>query len=235
MKRSLDKFILYMPVLFIKQYPYAWIAAVVLWTWPPNLSGIFFLIVVIGIFSLRWRAAAWISELRRQHAPRNETFHIDRLPVPLERAVRNFALLLAGGGMAAWLIDGQFGLTYWQSFFLFVGFAFFYTDTRFFGAATIYVVTAGGIAIYFVPGHIDYRIFIRFNEMGQVLRMDHIEERSKTWSVLSRVRAARSGVLLVPRYSKGFTRVLNGEVLLTPTNVDEFLKHVPSTLVMDKR
>ena len=42
MKRSLDKFILYMPVLFIKQYPYTWIAAVVLWTWPPNLSGKFF-------------------------------------------------------------------------------------------------------------------------------------------------------------------------------------------------
>lgn len=30
MKRTLDKFILYIPVLFIKQYPCAWLAGVAL-------------------------------------------------------------------------------------------------------------------------------------------------------------------------------------------------------------
>ena len=234
MKHSLNKFILYFPTLFIKQYPYAWIAAIVLWSWPPNISAVFFLIVAIGIFSLRWREAAWISEMRRQHAPRNETFYVDRVPVPSQRAVRNLAILLAGGGLLAWFLDGRFNLTFWQAFIMIVGFFLFYVDTRFFGAVTIYIVTGGGIAIYFVPGHTDYRIFIRFNEMGQIVRMDHIEKRPKSWTVLSRVRAAKSGILLVPRYAKGFTKVLDGEVLLTPTNVDEFLKHVPSTLVTEK-
>jgi hypothetical protein len=234
MKHSLNKFILYFPTLFIKQYPYAWIAAIVLWTWPLNISAIFFLIVVIGVFSLHWREAAWISEMRRQHAPKNETFYIDRLPISVQRSVLRIAILLAVSALTAWLIDGPFDLGYWQALIMIVGFLLMYVDTYFFGALTIYVVTGGGIAIYFIPGHTDYRIFIRFNEMGQVVRMEHIEKRPESWSVLSRVHTAMSGILLVPRHAKGFTRVLDGEVLLTPTNVDEFLKYIPSTLMADK-
>jgi hypothetical protein len=233
LKQSLDKFILYFPVLFIKQYPYAWIAAVVFWYWPPIISGVFLLIVAIGGISVRWREAAWISEMRRQFAPNNATFYIDRLPVPIARAVRNVVILLAISGLVAWWINGRIDLTFWQAFIMLVGFALFYLDTRFFGAVTIYIVTAAGIAIYFVPGHTDYRIFIRFNEMGQVVRMDHLEKPLEAWTVCSRVRAAQSGILLVPRYANGFTKLLD-EVLLTPTNVDEFLKHVPSTLVTNK-
>lgn len=234
MKHSLNKFILYFPTLFIKQYPYAWIAGIVLWAWPVNISAVSFLIVAIGMLSLRWREAAWISEIRRQYAPKNETFYIDRLPISVQRSVLRIAILLAVSALTAWLIDGPFDLGYWQALIMIVGFLLMYVDTYFFGALTIYVVTGGGIAIYFIPGHTDYRIFIRFNEMGQVVRMDHIEKRPESWSVLSRIRTAKSGVLLVPRYAKGFTRVLDGEVLLTPTNVDEFLKYIPSTLMADK-
>lgn len=234
MKHFLDNFILHIPTLFIKQYPYAWIAGIVLWTWPVNISAVFFLIVAIGLFSLRWREAAWISEMRRQHAPKNELFYIDRVPVPMTRAVRNIAILLAVGGVTAWFIESRLALTFWQTFLMIVGFGVIYLDTRFFGAVTIYIVTGGGIAIYYIPGHTDYRIFLRFNEMGQIARLSHIENIPKSWTVLSRVRAVKSGVLLVPRHPKGFTRVLDGEVLLTPTNMDEFLKYIPSTLVTDK-
>ena len=188
-RQMLNNIILHFPTLFIKQYPYAWIAAIALWTWPPNISAVFLLIVVIGIFSLRWREAAWISEIRRQHAPKNETFYIDRIPVPIERAVRNIAILIAGGGLLAWFLDGLFNLTFWQTFIMLVGFFLFYVDTRFFGAVSIYIVTGGGIAIYFVPGHTDYRIFIRFNEMGQIVRMNRIEKQPESWSALSRVHA----------------------------------------------
>jgi hypothetical protein len=234
MQQKLDSFILSIPTLFIKQYPYAWIAGIVLWTWPVNISAVFFLIVAIGLFSLRWREAAWISELRRQHAPKNETFYVDRLPIPMTRAVRNLATLVAVSAVTAWMLGDRMNLNPLQAFIIISGFGLFYLDTHFFGAVTIYIVTGGGIAIYYIPGHTDYRIFIRFNEMGQIARMGRIEKRPESWSVLSRVRAATSGLLLVPRYAKGFTRVLDGEVLLTPTNMDEFLKYIPSTLVTDK-
>lgn len=233
MKHSLNKFILSIPTLFIKQYPYAWVAAVVLWSWPPGISILFLLIVACGIFALRWRSTAWIAELRQQHAPRNETFCIDHPPIPWERAARNIAILLAGTGLLAWLMNGKFGLSYWQSFLMLAGFALFYLDTRFFGAETIYVITGGGIGIYYVPGHTDYRIFLRFNEMGEIVRLNQVDKIPASWSVCARSRAVKHGILLVPRHAKGFTKLLD-EVLLVPTDMDEFLKQVPSTLVSDK-
>jgi hypothetical protein len=231
MKRFLDKFILYIPTLFIKQYPYAWLVVVALWSWPPNVSAIFFSIVLIGILSLRWREAAWISEMRRQHAPGDQTFYIDRPPVPIRRALRNLAIIGVACALAAWFLDGSFKLGFLQTFILLFVFFLFYIDTRFFGAATIYIATSGGIALYHIPGHVDYRIFIRFNEMERVARMDSIDKISEKLTVISRLRTAASGVLLLPRSLKGFSRMLNGGVLLTPKNVDAFLKHIPSTLV----
>jgi hypothetical protein len=235
MKRFLDKFILHIPTLFIKQYPYAWLVVVALWSWPPNVSAIFFSIVLIGILSLRWRETAWISEMRHQHAPGDQSFYIDRPPVPIQRALRNLAMLVVVCILVAWFMHGIFNLGLLQTFIMLSGFAVCYIDTRFFGAVTVYIVTGGGIAIYYVPYHTDYRIFLRFNEMRQVERMDHIGKIPETWSVLSRVKTAGSGVLLLPRSPKGFTRILDGDVLLTPTNVDEFLKHIPSTLVTIKK
>jgi hypothetical protein len=234
MKQTLDRFILSIPTLFIKQYPYAWIVAIALWSWPLNISAALFLIVAFGMVSLRWREAAWIAEMRRQHAPRNETFYVDRLPVPAPRAVRNIAILTAVSAATAWTLGGRLNLTQWQTFIMIFGFGLFYLDTRFFGAVTIYIVTGGGIATYYLPGHTDYRIFIHFKEMDGIARLTQIEKLSESWTLLSRGRMATSGVLLKPRDVRGFSRFLDGEVLLTPTNVDEFLKHVPSTLVMEK-
>ena len=194
----------------------------------------FFSIVLIGILSLRWREAAWISEMRRQHAPGDQTFYIDRPPVPIRRALRNLAMLVVVCFLLAWFMHGIFNLGLLQTFIMLSGFALCYIDTRFFGAVTVYIVTGSGIALYYIPGHVDYRIFIRFNEMERVARMDSIDKISEKWTVISRLRTAASGVLIVPRSPKGFSRMLNGEVLLTPTNVDEFLKHIPSTLVTIK-
>lgn len=101
MKQTLDHFILSIPTLFIKQYPYAWIVAIALWSWPLNISAALFLIVALGMVSLRWREAAWIAEMRRQHAPKGGTFYVDRLPVPAPRAVRNIAILTAVSAAAA--------------------------------------------------------------------------------------------------------------------------------------
>jgi len=231
MKQFLDRFILYFPVLFIKQYPYAWIAGVALWSWPPNISAAFFLIVLLGILAIHWREAAWISEMRRQHAPHGETFYIERLPIPIGRAVRNITILLVISATLAWFFSGMFRLGFWQTFILVFGFAICYLDVRFFSFVTIYIVTGGGIAIYFVPSHTDYRLFFSFKEMAEVRRLDHIEKIGEKWTVLSRLRTASSGLLLVPRSPKGFTRILDGEILLTPRNVDEFLKYIPSTLL----
>jgi hypothetical protein len=232
MKKFLDTFILSFPVLFLKQYPYAWIVVVVLWSWPPILSATFFAVIVVGIASLHWRAAAWISEQRRQFAPGGQTFIIQQPPIPWALTARYLFYLLIGSAAAAWFVDGRIGLGFWQAFLLLAGFAVTYMDARFFGPQSIYIVTETGICIYFVPGHLDYRLILNFKEIGKVKRLDHIEKIEETWSVCSRMRKPQSGVLLVPRNPYGFSKQLQ-EVLLTPTDVDEFLKHIPSTLTKE--
>jgi hypothetical protein len=152
MKQFLDRFILSVPVLFIKQFPYAWIAAVALWTWPPVIPGILLLIIVAAILMLRWRSRAWISNVRREHAFKDGKFHVDEPDIPWTDSARKVAILLLGAGLAAWLLDGQFRLNFWQFFFLIVGFTLLYQDTRFFGAPTTYIITNQGIGIHFIPG-----------------------------------------------------------------------------------
>lgn len=232
LKQALENFIISVPTLFIKQYPYAWFPAIVFWTWPPGISLVFFFIITVGILSLHWRVAAWISEMRRKFVPANGPLYVERTPIPIGTAARTIAMLLVSDALLAWL-GNRFGLSYWQTFILVAGFTLCYMDTRFFGATTVYIVTMSGIAIYYIPGHVDYRIFLWFKEMDKVVRLDKIEKIPESWSVLSRLRTAQSGILLVPRNPRGFTKRLN-EVLLTPTDVDKFLELIPSTLVANQ-
>ena len=99
MKSFLDRFILGFPVLFLKQYPYAWIAVVALWPQAPSLAAVFLAVIVIGLLSLRWQAAAWKSELRRMHAGTDGKFYVDEPPIPWQRAARNIAFLIAAAAV----------------------------------------------------------------------------------------------------------------------------------------
>ncbi len=104
MKQAFDHFILAIPVLFIKQFPYAWIAAVVLWSWPPFFSGIFLSIIVIGLLMLRWQSSAWISNLQREHAFKDGKFHVDQPSFSFMDSARKILILMAGAALLAWLL-----------------------------------------------------------------------------------------------------------------------------------
>ena len=170
MKQAINRFILGFPVLFLKQYPYAWIAVVALWPRSPSVAALFLAIVAAGILSLRWQSAAWVSHMRFKHAGEGGRFYVDQPPIPWQKSVARIGLLAAGGAVLAYLLQGQFGLSFWQFFAMIVGFTLFYQDTRFFGAAVTYVITATGIGIRFVPGHLDYNLFLPFREIGRIER-----------------------------------------------------------------
>ena len=154
MKPLLDRLILGFPVLFLKQYPYAWIAIVALWPRSPSLASLFLGIVVLGLVCLRWQTAAWISHIRREHAGTDGKFYVDQPPVAWQNAARNITVLIAGSVLGAYILRGQFGLSFWQLLVMLVGFSIFYQDTRFFGAAVTYIITATGIAIRSSSGHL---------------------------------------------------------------------------------
>ena len=224
MQQFLDRLILGFPVLFLKQYPYAWIAAVALWMWPPGISVIFIFIILLGILMLSWQTSAWISNLRREHAFEGGKFHVDQPPIPLGKFVQRFLILLVGSGLFAWLLNGRFGLNFWQFFLMAIGFTLFYYDTRFFGAATTYVITDEGIGIRWVPGHIDYRLFLFFKEISHIEKREY--QKDENWDLFVRSRDTKDGLLLIPRNSNGFTRRID-KLFIAPQDMRTFLEQLP--------
>ena len=224
MKPALDRFILNIPRLFIKQYPYAWFPLIVLWAWPPNIAIIFLVIILLGLSMLQWQRSAWMSHMRREHAGADGKFYVDVPAVPLGRAVRNIAILLAGSGLLAVILKGQFGLSFWQIFLLSVMFTLTYRDAQFFGALTIYVITATGIAVYFAPGHLDYRLFLTFKEIARIERTSF--KKDHNWDFFARTRDGSDGLLLVPKNIKGFSKRLE-MLFIVPQDIDAFLEQLP--------
>jgi hypothetical protein len=224
MKPFLDRFILGLPVLFLKQYPYAWIAIVALWPRSPSVAILFLGIVLLGVLSLRWQTAAWISLIRREHAGKDGKFYMDQPPISWQNSARKIAILVAGSVLVAYLLRGQLGLSFWQFLILLVGFTIFYQDTRFFGAAVTYIITASGIAIRFVPGHIDYRLFLPFREISRIEKSTY--EMDKNWDLFARVRDTKEGLLMTPKNPNGFTKRIE-KLFIAPQDRERFLAELP--------
>ena len=224
MRTFLDRFILGFPVLFLKQYPYAWIATVAIWPRSPSVAGLFLGIVLLGLLSLRWQSAAWISHVRREYAGPGGKFYVDQPPVTWQRAARNIAILTAASVVVAYLLRGQFGLTFWQLLILLVGFTVFYQDTRFFGAAVTYIITAAGIAIRFVPGHLDYRLFLPFREISRIEKSEFKKDRG--WDLFARARDTKVGLLMTPKHPDGFTKRID-KLFIAPKDTETFLAQLP--------
>lgn len=224
MKSFLDRFILGIPHLYIKQFPYAWIVFIALWTWPPNLSSIFLLIILIGLFMLHWQYSAWVSTLRNEYAPRDGKFYIDRPPVPIQRAVRNILILLMAAGITAFFMNGQFGLTVWQFFLIIVGFSLLYRNSLFFGAPTPYVITASWIGVHFAPGHLDYRLFLKFDEISHIERC--VYQKDKGRDCFARIQYAKDGSLFIPKSPNGFTK-RTWKLFIIPKDIEKFQEQLP--------
>ncbi len=223
MKKSLDRFILGIPRLYIKQYPYAWIFFIALWKWPPDLSFAFLLIILLGMALVAWQQSAWVSNLRDEYAPHSERFYVDRPPVPVRRAVKNITLLVVIAAGVAFFLNQQIGLTQVQVFLLIVGFSLLYRNSFFFGAPTIYVVTSSGLGIYFAPTNPDYRLFLKFDEISRVERCGY--QRDRNWECFARTQA-EDGLLLLPKSPKGLTRQIE-KLFIAPTDIGKFTAQLP--------
>jgi hypothetical protein len=224
MKQFLDRFILWIPVLFIKQYPFAWLAVVAFWPDSPLWAALFLLIIVVGILALRWQRSAWISQMRRIHAGRDGKFYIDEPPVVWNKIARNLAILIALSIVMAFILRDQFGLTFWQYIALAIGFTILYRDTRFFGFPVTYIITATGIGIRLVLGHLDYRLFFPFKEISRIERGKY--KKQFDTDIFARTQEAGDGLLLIPKDPRGFSKRID-KLFIVPQNVDKFVEQLP--------
>src|ERR1051325_7047615 len=106
MKLFLDRLILGFPILFLKQYPYAWILCVILAPRAPSFAAFFLVVVLLGILLPRWQSAAWIAEMRRRYAGSDGKFYVDQPPLSWQRTTRNMILLILGSIFIAYLLKG---------------------------------------------------------------------------------------------------------------------------------
>lgn len=224
MKPFLERFILRFPVMFLKQYPYAWIAVVGLWPRSPWLAAIFLMIIAIAMLVLRWQNAAWIASIRRQYAGQDGKFHVDEPPVQWSHTFQDVAILTGFSIVLAYLLKGQFGLTFWQYLLMSIGFTTLYRDGRFFGPKTTYIVTAAGIGIRLVPGQIDYRLFLPFKEISRIERGEY--SKRQDIDLFARAREAKDGLLLIPKDPHGFSKQID-KLFIVPGNVDAFVEQLP--------
>lgn len=162
--------------------------------------------------------------MRRQYAAEDGKFHVDQPPVSWQKAARNIALLVAGSVLIAFLLKGQFGLTFWQILIMTTGFSVFYRDTQFFGRQTTYIITATGIAIRFVPGHIDYRLFLPFNEISRIEKRNY--KPSLDTDLFARTGDVKDGLLMIPKDSRGFTKRID-KLFIAPNNIEKFMEQLP--------
>jgi hypothetical protein len=225
--QAFEKFVLAIPYLFLKKIPYAWILVVALWSWPPVLSGIFLAIILLGLFLMMMQQRAWESRIKREY----RVLYRDQPRAPLGYQVRNLALVFAGSGILGYLFDGRLGFTGLQWFLLLSGVMLLYKDALLLGASTVYLVTNKGIAVRFIPGHIDYRLHFLYDEIRGINRTDAVEKIPLSWSVLSPTRKVKKGLLLKPRSLDGFSRLID-EALITPTDPEEFKKYFPPSIVV---
>lgn len=233
--RALENFVLEVPYLFLKKIPYAWLAVIFFWVWPPVLfTWILIAIIMIGLLMMDWQRRAWEARIIRKHHTGPEPPYIDRPKMPLNTQVRNLVLLALGSGLIAWIFKGRFELDFWQWFFLFAGFTLLYMDHRLLGATTVYILTDQGLGIRFAPGHIDYRLFFTYGEVYRAQPIDVPEQVPVRWAIVSPTRNPDEGVLLTPRKRDGFSRQIKSEVLLAPSDQDAFLEHFPSELIKKK-
>jgi hypothetical protein len=161
--------------------------------------------------------------MQNEYAPRDGKFYVDRPSIPIQRAARNILILLVVAGFVAFFLNRQVGLTVWQFFLMLVGFSLLYRNPLFFGAPTTYVITASGIGIYFAPGNLDYRLFLRFDEISRIERCGY--QKDVGWNCFARV-PSKDGLLLIPKNPNGLTKRI-WKLFIVPKDIDKFREQLP--------
>ena len=75
-----------------------------------------------------------------------------------------------------------------------------------------------------MPGHIDYRLFLRFKEISRIERGEY--HKSLDTDIFARTQEAKDGLLLVPKDPNGFSKQIN-KLVIVPSNVDAFVEQLP--------
>ena len=230
--KLLDKLILGIPHRLLKATLYGWLGIIFFWIWPRPIIGILLGIVLLGLALMAWQKRAWEASLRREYHSGKVKPFIDHPHVARKVQIRNLLLVLACSGLAGWVLNGLLNLNGLLWFLLFAGFTLLSRDKVLFGAGLTYIITDQGIGIRYVPGQAEHRLFFKFNEIWRATRMKVPKRIPSTWDVLAPERHPQEGVLLSAVRREGFSKQIQSEVFLAPTDIEGFLKELAGHVAM---
>ena len=81
-----------------------------------------------------------------------------------------------------------------------------------------------GIGIHFAPGHLDYRLFLKFSEIARIERRGF--QKDQGWDCFARFADLQDGLLLLPKNPKGLTKRIE-MLFIAPRDIEKFLEQLP--------
>jgi hypothetical protein len=219
----LEQFILDIPYSLLRRIPYGWLAIAFLRRWEPAFSGIILAVALLSVLMMVWQTRAWQAKIKREFSGGKAEPFTDHPHAARTFQVRNLVLVLAGSAALGWLMNGSFNLGVLQWALLLAGIMLFYRDSLLFGAAVTYMVTDRGISVRYVPGVADHRLFFKFIEIRQAVRTKPPERIPLRWYMLTPRNHPQEGLLLFAVRRDGFSKQIQGEVFLAPTDINAFL------------
>jgi hypothetical protein len=221
--RIFENIILDTPYLFLKKIPYAWFAAVVFLSSLPAVSVAFILITLLGLLAMWYQEMAWQKSVLRDFHDSTQPYIIDRPKTSPGYWLRNLVILLACSLLISWFVRDIFELSFTQWFLLIAGVMLLYKDTLIFGAYTTFILTSRGLAIRYIPGHVDYRILLKYSEIKDARLIDKPDQEPLDWTIVSPIHSVKRGILLFPANSLSFTKTIE-KLFIFPTQPEVFLR-----------
>ena len=229
--QRLNDFILAIPFLFLMKVPYLWLPAVMFYSWPPVVSAILCVLILLGLLAMNWQNSAWIEKAQRELARDPNAVYVEFVRPPLIFVARNALFVLALSAACGWVLNGFFGFPGLQWGIFSLGFIAMYKKALFFGRRTTYILTDRGLGIRYVPQHIDYRLLIRFNEIRSVQKIKVPAKRPIRWSTFAATGQVKEALLLTPKNVHGFSPQF-AEILLASDDLDNLIQKFPPSLVL---
>jgi hypothetical protein len=226
----LNKFILDVPYLFLMKVPYLWLPAVMFFTWPPLFSLMLTGIILLGLLAMYWQNSAWVEKVKRDFADDPGSIYIETLRPPANFVIRNALLLVVVSVAIGWALNGRLGMNGYQWGLIVCGFMALYRKALLFGKGVTYILTDQGIGIRYAPGHIDYRLLIRFSEIWSVKKTGPLDKIPISWTVIAPMGKVTEGLLLTPKNLRGFSAQLD-HIVLSSSDLENLLQKFPAKLI----
>ena len=229
MKPELEDYLLKLPTGTLRKGSYAWFGVVVFYPWSLLIAAGLCGLLLLSLLLVNLQNRAWEHRELREAEGATQPPYIDRPRLAHSLQIRNFLLALLASSVVAYLLGGRMNLSRLQWFLIFIGFFILQMDLRLFGAPVVYILSHQGLAIRYS----DLKVFIRFGEIRSIAQVKNIKKPSPRWRLLTPSQSTKEGLLLIPQDKQGFTRLLD-QILLAPTNNQEFLGRIPSRIKFEE-